>query len=100
MPRQEAANSSGPSDLQPPAQSQAESSTQAAPVSQCKWIGCRSSTPFIREADLIRHLRSVHIAPNAFFCDQHNCGKRFGRKDHLKAHLKTHQRRQNNVPGP
>jgi hypothetical protein len=33
---------------------------------RCKWEGCRSSTNFRREGDLIRHLRTIHISPNAY----------------------------------
>ncbi|EAA65391.1 predicted protein [Aspergillus nidulans FGSC A4] len=30
-----------------------------APIFQCEWKGCRSTTVFAREADLIRHLKGV-----------------------------------------
>ncbi|KAL5051306.1 hypothetical protein BDW71DRAFT_202493 [Aspergillus fruticulosus] len=63
------------------------------PVFRCEWKGCRSATVFGREADLIRHLKSVHIARDAYTCPEPNCDKRFGRKDHLKAHQKTHRQK-------
>ncbi|KAL3470253.1 hypothetical protein BJX99DRAFT_264423 [Aspergillus californicus] len=58
---------------------------------QCKWLGCRSSTSFRRELDLIHHLKTIHISPKAYPCSEPNCSMGFGRKDHLKAHLNTHQ---------
>ncbi|KAL3481546.1 hypothetical protein BJX99DRAFT_148701 [Aspergillus californicus] len=61
------------------------------PVYQCKWLGCRSTTSFRREIDLMRHLKTVHVSPKAYPCTELNCPMGFGRKDHLKAHLKTHQ---------
>lgn len=67
-------------------------STHQPPVFQCKWLGCRSSASFRRETELIRHLKTIHIAPNAYPCLEPNCGVAFGRKDHLKAHVKTHQK--------
>ncbi|KAL3489580.1 hypothetical protein BJX62DRAFT_208794 [Aspergillus germanicus] len=55
---------------------------------RCKWEGCRSPTVFRRVGDLIRHLRTIHILPTAYQCPVKNCGKAFGRKDHLKEHIK------------
>ncbi|BCS23624.1 uncharacterized protein APUU_40068S [Aspergillus puulaauensis] len=71
-------------------------SAHQPPIFECKWLGCRSSACFRREADLIRHLKTIHIAPNAYPCPEPNCGVAFGRKDHLKAHEKTHQKPSHN----
>ncbi|KAL4905587.1 hypothetical protein BDW74DRAFT_177959 [Aspergillus multicolor] len=62
------------------------------PVLNCLWLGCRSHNSFASVADLMRHLKSVHIAPKAFICPEVNCNSRFGRKDHLAVHQRTHQR--------
>ncbi|KAL2835417.1 hypothetical protein BJY01DRAFT_223687 [Aspergillus pseudoustus] len=59
---------------------------------ECKWRGCKSSRPFRRETDLIRHLRTIHISPAAFVCPEGSCGKPFGRRDHLMEHLKRRHR--------
>jgi hypothetical protein len=56
---------------------------------QCKWEDCGSSTIFQREGDLIRHLKTIHISPNAYPCPEPECPRAFGRNDHLKNHLKT-----------
>jgi hypothetical protein len=55
---------------------------------QCKWQGCRSSRHFRREADLIRHIRTIHISPYAHPCYVEGCDRSFGRKDHLQEHLR------------
>jgi hypothetical protein len=55
---------------------------------KCKWEGCRSSTVFRRVGDLTRHLRTIHILPTAYQCPANHCSKAFGRKDHLKEHMK------------
>ncbi|CEL08202.1 hypothetical protein ASPCAL11353 [Aspergillus calidoustus] len=55
---------------------------------RCKWAGCRSSRQFHRVGDLIRHLRTIHISPTAFTCPETDCGKSFGRRDHLSEHVK------------
>lgn len=52
----------------------------------CKWEGCQYPRPFGRDADLVRHLKSVHINPGAYICPDLGCGKPFSRKDNLDAH--------------
>ncbi|KAL2867378.1 uncharacterized protein BJX67DRAFT_84895 [Aspergillus lucknowensis] len=59
---------------------------QDHPVFQCKWEGCTSSTLFHREGDLMRHLKTIHISPDAFPCREPSCKRKFGRKDHLEEH--------------
>ncbi|KAL4871504.1 hypothetical protein BDV12DRAFT_194269 [Aspergillus spectabilis] len=66
------------------------------PVLQCKWQGCDSSHQFKREGDLIRHIRTIHISPGFYLCLVNNCGKSFGRKDHLS----EHQKRRHTVAKP
>ncbi|KAL2785417.1 hypothetical protein BJX66DRAFT_314935 [Aspergillus keveii] len=56
---------------------------------QCQWKNCSSSTVFQREGDLIRHLKTIHISPNAFPCPEPECPRAFGRNDHLKNHMRT-----------
>ncbi|KAL2826583.1 hypothetical protein BJY01DRAFT_229612 [Aspergillus pseudoustus] len=53
---------------------------------QCRWEGCNSSTIFRREADILRHLKTIHVSPKAYPCPEWGCNKAFGRKDHLRAH--------------
>ncbi|KAL5333321.1 hypothetical protein BJX70DRAFT_71592 [Aspergillus crustosus] len=60
--------------------------TPITPVFQCKWSGCQSSTIFRREVDIVRHLRSIHLSPDAHHCLEKNCRRSFGRKDHLREH--------------
>ncbi|KAL2841152.1 hypothetical protein BJY01DRAFT_14478 [Aspergillus pseudoustus] len=74
----------------PPAHNAQQADQKMAPGSstfkpkQCQWEGCTSRTLFRRENDLLRHLRTIHIAPSAFRCL--DCSKAFGRKDHLQNH--------------
>ncbi|RAK92211.1 hypothetical protein BO79DRAFT_225287 [Aspergillus costaricaensis CBS 115574] len=37
------------------------------PIFECKWRGCSSSTRFSTEGDLVRHLKSIHISPDAAY---------------------------------
>ncbi|KAL4913339.1 hypothetical protein BDW62DRAFT_167153 [Aspergillus aurantiobrunneus] len=54
----------------------------------CKWDGCESTTYFRREADLWRHIRTIHISPRAYPCPEKKCLRAFGRKDHLDQHTR------------
>jgi hypothetical protein len=60
---------------------------------QCKWEGCRSQATFKRANDLIRHIRTIHVAPDEYRCRVEGCGMAFGRKDHRRAHEEVHLRR-------
>ncbi|XRM37956.1 hypothetical protein ABZX51_001399 [Aspergillus tubingensis] len=62
----------------------ASSRAHSPPTFECKWEGCSSSTRFSTEGDLVRHLKSIHISPDAYSCLV--CGQSFGRKDHLRYH--------------
>ncbi|KAL2785401.1 hypothetical protein BJX66DRAFT_314911 [Aspergillus keveii] len=62
--------------------------SQSRSAFRCQWAGCRSFRQFHRVGDLIRHLRTIHISPAAFVCPHCECGKSFGRRDHLTEHVK------------
>ncbi|KAI9371616.1 hypothetical protein BJX61DRAFT_543494 [Aspergillus egyptiacus] len=74
-----------------PATNQAPSTRHASPAGiKCKWEGCRSIQTFRKGSDLIRHIKTIHIFPDAYPCRE--CGKKFGRKDHLQGHTeRRHQ---------
>jgi len=55
-------------------------------VIQCKWEGCQYGGSFARVADLLRHLKTVHILPGYFLCPITTCGRLFNRKDNAIAH--------------
>jgi hypothetical protein len=60
----------------------------------CKWEGCKNTHPFSREADLLRHVKSVHISPGSYTCSEPRCRKSCSRKDNLAAHRqRIHGRR-------
>ncbi|GJP92146.1 alpha/beta hydrolase family protein [Aspergillus niger] len=64
--------------------------SESPPAFECKWRGCSSSTRFSTEGDLVRHLKSIHISPDAYSCSV--CGKTFGRRDHLRDHQRRRHR--------
>ncbi|KAB8217993.1 hypothetical protein BDV33DRAFT_131518 [Aspergillus novoparasiticus] len=58
---------------------------------RCRWEGCTSTRCFNREADLLRHVRYIHIAPRSYQCDVDGCFRSFNRGDNLKDHkLRVH----------
>ncbi|PLB53302.1 hypothetical protein P170DRAFT_353006 [Aspergillus steynii IBT 23096] len=71
-------------------QRQTAQSAHTSPILECKWQGCFSATRFSSEGDLVRHLKSIHISPDAYPCP--DCGRCFGRKDHLRDHQKRRHR--------
>ncbi|KAL4744714.1 hypothetical protein BDW72DRAFT_187942 [Aspergillus terricola var. indicus] len=62
------------------------SSKEKSPSYCCEWIRCGHT--FNRRADLLRHLRSVHLSPVAARCPVQGCGQTFGRRDHLRHHMR------------
>lgn len=63
-------------------------SSRDSPGLQCRWENCTSKNCFRREADLMRHIKTIHVSPRAHECPVSNCGRCFGRKDHLGQHKK------------
>ncbi|KAE8423474.1 hypothetical protein BDV36DRAFT_242659 [Aspergillus pseudocaelatus] len=69
-----------------------QSENDARPILRCRWEGCTSRRQFNREADLVRHIRTLHIAPRSYKCIIENCSKTYNRGDNLKEHiLRVHQ---------
>ncbi|KAB8260692.1 hypothetical protein BDV32DRAFT_149126 [Aspergillus pseudonomiae] len=64
-----------------------ESGKNYRPVQRCKWEGCTSTKIFNREADLVRHVRTIHIAPRSYRCNVGGCFRSFNRGDNLKEHM-------------
>lgn len=61
----------------------------------CKWEGCKYARSFGREAELLRHVKTVHLSPSAYFCPELGCSKSCSRKDNLEAHRRrAHGRRE------
>ncbi|CEL11191.1 hypothetical protein ASPCAL14294 [Aspergillus calidoustus] len=62
---------------------QQELATPPSPEKQsafiCKWENCTSTHVFRREIDLIRHIKTIHVAPQAFLCQTYLRGKAFSR---------------------
>lgn len=54
----------------------------------CNHLNCNKT--FTRNEELTRH-KLIHTGVRPHACT--NCGKRFGRKDHLKKHARTHDRK-------
>ncbi|KAE8322524.1 hypothetical protein BDV39DRAFT_209665 [Aspergillus sergii] len=70
-----------------------QSENNARPILRCRWEGCTSRRHFNREADLMRHIKTLHIAPRSYKCVMENCSKAYNRGDNLKEHmLRVHQR--------
>lgn len=57
---------------------------------RCEWKGCTSPFTFRREADLMRHINTIHVNPRAYACP--DCGSRFARKDNLQSHMMRHHK--------
>lgn len=56
---------------------------------ECKWEGCQYSGSFKREHELLRHLRTIHIAPLAHSCPAIGCDKVCNREDNLLKHIQN-----------
>ncbi|GAM38744.1 hypothetical protein TCE0_033r09724 [Talaromyces pinophilus] len=61
---------------------------EATPSKKCEWKGCTFPRPFRRDAELMRHIKTIHIARDAYKCPV--CRKGFGRKDRMEDHRRTH----------
>lgn len=55
---------------------------------KCQWKGCTFPRPFRRDAELMRHTRTIHVSRDAYKCPI--CGRGFGRKDKMEDHRRTH----------
>lgn len=55
---------------------------------KCNYLNCNKA--FTRNEELTRH-RIIHTGIRPHSCP--NCSKSFGRKDHLKKHLRTHEKK-------
>ncbi|PLB47414.1 hypothetical protein P170DRAFT_240654 [Aspergillus steynii IBT 23096] len=53
---------------------------------QCEWKGCTYEKGFKRDADLWRHIKSLHLAPS-YRCGFPGCSRLFNRKDKIKEHV-------------
>jgi hypothetical protein len=60
-----------------------------ATIFECKWEGCQYPGSFNREHDLLRHLRTIHIAPLAHSYPVKECRKVCNREDNLLQHMKN-----------
>ncbi|KAK6837542.1 hypothetical protein RU639_001425 [Aspergillus parasiticus] len=61
------------------------------PAQRCRWEGYTSTKWFNREAELLRHVKTIHIAPRSYRCSVDGCFKSFNRSDNLKDHkLRVH----------
>ncbi|KAL2834094.1 hypothetical protein BJY01DRAFT_253201 [Aspergillus pseudoustus] len=56
----------------------------------CKWEGCQCPIAFKRLPDIIRHIREIHLVPDAYRCPVDGCGRTFKRSDRLRQHERTH----------
>ncbi|KAL2823290.1 hypothetical protein BDW59DRAFT_163452 [Aspergillus cavernicola] len=62
--------------------------SQNNPPLLCEWKDCSPAPYFNRVAELMRHIKSIHVSPDAHSCPVENCGKRFGRRDQLQLHTR------------
>jgi hypothetical protein len=57
----------------------------------CLWQGCTYTGYFQRQAELLRHVKHVHIYRRSFPCPVEGCSSCFNRRDNLQVHLnRTH----------
>ncbi|KAB8264686.1 hypothetical protein BDV32DRAFT_117399 [Aspergillus pseudonomiae] len=53
---------------------------------QCGWKDCTYDGTFGREAELIRHVKLLHVSPRSYECRMPGCGRVFNRRDNLFDH--------------
>ncbi|KAK1147626.1 hypothetical protein N8T08_000968 [Aspergillus melleus] len=72
---------------------QTKSKSSQAKVFKCRWVGClEKRNHFRREVELMRHIKTIHVSPQAYQCDE--CNMFFNRRDNLEAHARrVHQAR-------
>ncbi|RAK97359.1 uncharacterized protein BO80DRAFT_194322 [Aspergillus ibericus CBS 121593] len=66
---------------------------ETQPRLRCEWKDCTYKNGFNRPADLLRHVKTMHVTPQSFKCDFPGCKRTFSRKDNLRGHqLHVHHR--------
>ncbi|RAK97360.1 uncharacterized protein BO80DRAFT_194329 [Aspergillus ibericus CBS 121593] len=65
----------------------------------CGWNGCTYIRPFNRPADLLRHIKNIHVSPQSYPCWVPGCHRIFNRKDNLVEHLCRFHHLQREYPG-
>ncbi|CAI7627911.1 unnamed protein product [Penicillium pancosmium] len=61
---------------------------------RCRWLGCTHLRIFSCEATLLRHIKTVHIAPKSYKCS--TCGYSNGRRDKVRDHFRQLHRNEVN----
>ncbi|PYI09423.1 hypothetical protein BO78DRAFT_415700 [Aspergillus sclerotiicarbonarius CBS 121057] len=74
-------------DITPPA---------PAPL-RCEWRGCTYFHTFNRHADLLRHVKNLHVTPRSYACPI--CDRRFNQSYNMRNHIRTHYLRPSGYPG-
>ncbi|KAL5358362.1 hypothetical protein BJX96DRAFT_173366 [Aspergillus floccosus] len=64
-----------------------QSRDEALQTLMCEWKDCNQKRAFRRDAELMRHIMTIHVRPNAYGCPVEGCSRVFNRKDNLKVHL-------------
>ncbi|RPD80900.1 hypothetical protein L226DRAFT_124011 [Lentinus tigrinus ALCF2SS1-7] len=59
-------------------------------IHPCDWTGCRAA--FGRNADMVRHRKTVHQHIKEYICGHPHCRKAFSQQASLKTHIRTHTR--------
>ncbi|RWQ99915.1 hypothetical protein C8Q69DRAFT_452979 [Paecilomyces variotii] len=59
----------------------------------CGWEGCTSTDVFSCDRALWRHIKTMHVSPDAFECPVKRCGRSFGRKDKCQDHIRSSHRK-------
>ncbi|KNG91508.1 hypothetical protein ANOM_000048 [Aspergillus nomiae NRRL 13137] len=53
---------------------------------RCGWKDCTYDGTFGREAELMRHVKLLHVSPRSYECRMLGCGRVFNRRDNLLDH--------------
>ncbi|PYH90950.1 hypothetical protein BO71DRAFT_401796 [Aspergillus ellipticus CBS 707.79] len=54
---------------------------------KCEWKNCKYTHTFNRPAELLRHVKTIHISPQSHMCRYRGCSRTFNRKDKLGEHM-------------